>query len=324
MLTSPSVFSKTMTLFITHKPRDIGMEILKKNFTDIIHSPNWKKLSRKEFVEYAHKADVMYANGGDLINKEVLDSPKLKCVSVAAAGADKIDMDYATKRKIAVSNTHVTLADTCADTIMGLILACARRIAEGNNYVKSGEWAEKPKRLWGIDIHHKTMGIIGAGHIGQAIAQRARGFSMNVIFNDIKQGPGVVPLDQLLKESDVVVAACPLTEKTKKLIGRREIGLMKPTAILANIGRGAVFDTDAVCEALEQKKIWGAALDVLDKEPVPKGHRILKNENLVITPHIGSSTLVTTDNMAIEAANACVHFLKGEKIPNISNPAVYE
>ncbi|EAY23580.1 D-isomer specific 2-hydroxyacid dehydrogenase, putative [Trichomonas vaginalis G3] len=166
------------------------------------------------------------------------------------------------------------------------------------------------------------MGIIGAGHIGKAIAKRAQGFDMKVLFNDL--GEGFTPLDQLLKQSDFVVAACPLTEKTRNLISHNEIALMKPTAVLANIGRGPVFDVEAVADALEQKKIYGAALDVIDPEPFPPTHRILKCKNLVITPHIGSSTIETTNNMAIESANACVYFLNGERVPNVSNPKVYE
>lgn len=125
-----------MSLFITHKPMDVGMQILQKNFKDIDFPHNWKDMTRKEFLEHARNADVIYARGSDLINKDVLDSPKLKMVSVAAAGADKIDMEYATKRGIIVSNTHLSLADTCADTLMGILIACSRRIVEGDNYVR--------------------------------------------------------------------------------------------------------------------------------------------------------------------------------------------
>ena len=144
---------------------------------------------------------------------------------------------------------------------------------------------------------------------------------MKVLFNDT--GPQYTPLEQLLKESDVVVVACPLTEKTRKLIGRKEIAMMKKTAILANIGRGPVIDTEALADALEQKQIWGAALDVIDPEPLPHNHRILKNKNLAIFPHIGSGTAQCFNEMSIEAAEAAVHFLHGERVPNVTNVEVY-
>lgn len=312
-----------MSIFVTREIKKGGMDILKKHFKDIILPSAPEGIPREEFVEKALKADIILADRRDVINKEILDSPKLKLISVCAAGYDNIDINYATKRKIIVSNTHRSLANTCADTIWSLIMACARRVAENDQFVKNGSWGKiSQTTMFGVDVHHKTLGIIGAGHIGRCVGRRGEGFDMKVLYNDI--GPQYTPLDTLLKESDVVVVACPLTEKTKKLIGRREIGLMKPNAILANVGRGAVIDTDALADALEQKKIYGAALDVIDPEPLPVNHRILKNKNLAIFPHIGSGTAECQNEMAIEAAEAAVHFLHGEKVPNITNAELYE
>lgn len=319
MLSSPSRF---MTVFVTKGIKKSGMDILNKHFKDIILPSSPNEISRKEFVEKALKADIILADRRDVINKEILDSPKLKLVSVCAAGYDNIDLKYATKRKIVVANTH-SQANTCADTIFTLILACARRVVECDQFVRSGTWGKvRASTMFGLDIHHKTLGIIGAGKIGKCVAERGEGFKMKILYNDI--GPGFTPLDNLLKESDVVVLATPLTEKTRKLIGKREIGLMKPTAILANIGRGACIDTEALADALEQKKIWGAALDVIDQEPIPANHRILKNKNLAIFPHIGSGSNECHDEMAREAAMAAVYFMHGENVPNITNKELYE
>ena len=299
------------------------MKLLTTHFTDI-DKPG-KPLSREEFLKHAHDADIIIAKGSDTIDKEVLAGKKLKLVSTVAAGMDRIDVQEATKRKILLANTHVSLEDTCADTIMGLIVMCRRRLFSACNYVKNGQW----KNTWsesepylGHDVHHKTMGIIGAGHIGQAVARRARGFDMKVNF--FEKDDSREKFEKLLKESDFVSICCPLTKETYHMFGKREFDLMKPNAIIANIGRGPIIDNEALADALEAKKIYGAALDVTEPEPLPVNHRLMKIENAVIAPHIGSATLETRTEMAMEAVRACVHYLKGEKIPNCSNPELYD
>jgi lactate dehydrogenase-like 2-hydroxyacid dehydrogenase len=298
------------------------MKLLEKHFTDI-DKPE-KKLSREEFLQHAHAADIIIAKGSDTIDKEVLAGKKLKLVSTVAAGMDRIDIDEATRRKILLANTHVSLEDTCADTIMGLILACRRRLMSACNYVKGGKWNttwSDVEPYLGDDVHHKTMGIIGAGHIGQAVARRAKGFDMKVSFFD--RGDGRAAFEKLLKESDFVSICCPLTKETHHMFGKKEFDLMKPNAIIANIGRGPIIDHEALADALEAKKIYGAALDVTEPEPLPVNHRLMKIETAVIAPHIGSATHETRAAMAMEAVRACVQYLKGEKISNCSNPQLY-
>ena len=321
MLSTDS-FSKLLRVFVSPKFPPCAMDVLKKNFTDLDIAQS--RLTREEFIKRAKEADIICSKGTDPIDKEVLSSKKLKLVSQMAAGIDNIDLEEATRRKVLVASTHTSLEGTCADLIMGLMLACSRRIVEAHNYILEGKWTKPANNdFMGLDMHHKTMGIIGAGHIGQALGRRAKGFDMNVLYYSLD--PKIsVPLEKLLKESDFVAVCLPLTKDTRHFIGKHELSLMKRTAIIANIGRGAVIDTDALAEALENGTIHGAALDVVDPEPLPRNHKLFRQKNLVIAPHIGSGTLETKDAMAMEAVNACVQYLNGERISNISNPELYE
>jgi phosphoglycerate dehydrogenase-like enzyme len=280
------------------------------------------KLPRKEWLKHAKDADIILTSRVAPVDKEALSGPNLKLVSTASSGFDHIDMQECNRRGILVANTQCSLDDTCADVIMGSIIACARRICESNQFISEGKW-NKSVNIMGLDIHHKTMGILGLGHIGKKVAKRAKGFDMNVLYYD-KVGDNITPLDRILRESDFLTICLPITSETYHLIGKKEFDLMKPTSIIANIGRGAVIDNEALADAIAARKIYGAALDVTDPEPLPPNHRLIREKTVVITPHIGSATEETRNNMAAEAARACVQFCKGERITDCVNPFLYD
>jgi len=255
--------------------------------------------------------------------------PDLKVVSNIAVGYNNIDVPACTKRGIRVTNTPGVLDDTTADLTWALIMAAARRIAEGDAYVRAGEWktAFRVQSFLGQDVHHATLGIIGMGRIGQAIARRARGFDMTILYNnrsrlpeaeEARLGAAFVERDRLLAESDFVLAMAPYSPATHHLIGAAEIAKMKPTAILVNSARGGVVDDAALVEALKAKRIAGAGLDVFEGEPkVHPGYLDLRN--VVMTPHVGSASRATRLTMCRTAAANLTAVLEGREPPNPVN-----
>src|SRR3954447_22445377 len=204
-------------------------------------------------------------------------SPDLRAIANYGVGTDNVDLAAATARGIPVGNTPDVLTETTADRAFGLMLAAARRLVEADRYVRDGGWVEwKPDLLLGHDLHAATLGIVGYGRIGRAVARRAQGFGMTVIHG--------IPLDELLERSDFVSLHAPLTPQTRGLIGAAELERMKPTAILVNTARGPMVDTDALAEALRNGTIAGAGLDVTDPEPLPVDHPLLRAPNLVVAP----------------------------------------
>jgi glyoxylate/hydroxypyruvate/2-ketogluconate reductase len=257
--------------------------------------------------------------------------PKLKAVCNVGVGYNNIDVAACTKRGIMVTNTPGVLDDSTADLAFALILAAARRITEAEAWLRAGNWKEWDfELLLGADVHHATLGIIGMGRIGQAVARRARGFDMKVIYhNRNRVAPEIEQackaeyrsLDDLLPESDFVLLQLPYTKDTHHLIGVRELALMKPTAMLINVARGGVVDDAALVDALKQKRIAGAGLDVFENEPkLNPGFYDLKN--VVLVPHIGSATLATRKNMAMTAANNLIAALTVGNPPNLVNQDV--
>jgi len=256
-------------------------------------------------------------------------APGLKVISNIAVGYNNIDVPACTKRGIRVTNTPGVLDDTTADLTWSLLMAAARRIAEGDAYVRAGDWkiAFGVQYFLGQDIHHATLGIIGMGRIGQAIARRASGFDMRVLYNNRSRLPEAdekrlgatrVERDELLAQSDFVVVMAPYSPATHHLIGAAEIAKMKPTAILVNSARGGVVDDAALVEALKSKRIAGAGLDVFEGEPkVNSGFVGLKN--VVMTPHIGSASRATRIVMCNTAAANMTAVLEGREPPNPVN-----
>src|SRR4051794_30601486 len=244
-------------------------------------------------------------------------SPELRAIANYGVGTDNVDLTAATERGIPVGNTPDVLTETTAELAFALMLAAARRITEADRYVREGRWLEwQPDLLLGRDLHGATLGIVGYGRIGKAVARRAEGFGMDVLHG--------VPLNELLERSDFVSVHAPLKPETKGLIGAEELRQMKPTAILVNTARGPLVDTQALTEALQSGQIAGAALDVTDPEPLPADHPLLSAPNLVIAPHIGSASHRTREAMAGMCVDNLLAALAGERMPHCANPQVYE
>ena len=270
----------------------------------------------------------------DRVDGEVLDRhPTLKVVSNFAVGFDNVDVPAATERGVAVCNTPGVLTGATAEMAFTLLMAAARRIVEGVDYVRAGKWQTwGPTLLLGQDIVGATLGIVGFGRIGREVARMASGFNMRLLTYDTYQDPkaaeefGVtfVELDELLRESDYVSLHVALTEETHHIISEREFGLMKRTAVLVNAARGPVVDTDALVRALTDGEIFAAGLDVTEPEPLPADHPLVSLPNCVVVPHIASATVTTRDNMAKLAANNLIDVLNGRKPEVIVNPEVLD
>ncbi len=268
----------------------------------------------------------------DRIDAALIEAaPNLKVISQYAVGFDNIDVKAATARRIPVGNTPGVLTETTADLAFALLMAAARRLPEGERYVHAGKWKTwGPMLLMGQDIHGATLGILGLGRIGQAMARRARGFNMRVIYahsRDVPEAASLgaerVSLDELLARSDFISLHTPLTPATHHLIDAAAFGKMKPTAILINTARGGVVDPDALYQALAGGRIAGAALDVTEPEPLPADHPLLTLDNCLVVPHVGSSSTATRGQMAVMTAENLLAGLRGERLPHCVNPEVY-
>jgi glyoxylate/hydroxypyruvate/2-ketogluconate reductase len=262
------------------------------------------------------------------VDKELLNqAPQLNIVCNISVGYDNLDLTALAERGIIATNTPDVLNDTVADTIMGLILSSARRIPELDQWVKTGQWESGLAEKWfGVDVHHKVLGIIGMGGIGSAMAKRAHfGFDMEIIYHnrsrneeaEDKYGAVYCSMEDLLKKSDFVCLMTPLTPDTVNLIGKREFELMKESAIFINASRGKTVDEEALIEALQKGQIYGAGLDVFVQEPVEKNNPLLSMKNVVTLPHIGSATYETRFKMAMTAAANLIKGLQGETPPNL-------
>lgn len=270
---------------------------------------------------------------GGKVDGALLDKmPTLRACSTISAGYNTFDVEALTQRGIALMHTPDALTETVADTLMTLVLATARRAVEVAERVKKGEWTGSITPDWyGVDVHHKTMGIIGMGRIGMALAQRAHfGFSMPILYNARRQHPEAetsfnarrCSLDDLLAESDFVCLVLPLTDETHHLISSEQLSKMKPTAILINGGRGPVLDEAALIEALQAGQIHGAGLDVFEHEPLAADSPLLRMPNVVAFPHIGSATAQTRYDMAATGVENLINALNGKLEKNCVNPKV--
>jgi glyoxylate reductase len=263
------------------------------------------------------------------VTEKVLEqAPNLHVVSNMAVGVDNIDIEACTKRGIPVGNTPGVLTQSTADLTMALLLSIARNIPIAGNDARSGRWKTWSPTGWlGMELYDATIGIIGMGKIGQAVAKRALGFGMNILFTDPEQQPhreaSLISFEELLERSDIISLHAPLTPATRWMINKFTLSLMKPSAILINTARGQLIDTDALVEALQSKNISGVALDVTDPEPLPPTHPLYSFPNCLITPHIGSATQNTRRRMAVLACQNLLAGLKGEHLPYCVNPEVY-
>jgi glyoxylate reductase len=268
-------------------------------------------------------ADAVYTYGHPLVDGPLLDRlPGLKVISNYGVGVDHIDLAAAKARGIPVGNTPGILDGATADMAFTLLLAAARRLVEGDRYARSAEFMRyDPGYMLGVEVHGQTIGIVGLGRIGCQVAQRARGFNMRVLYCNRNERLDAsafsatrASLDELLSESDFVVLTLPLSDETRGLIGHEQLRRMKPTAILVNVARGPVVDTAALTEALQQRWIYGAAVDVTDPEPLPREHPLLSCNNLTIAPHLGSATQQTRQKMAEISVENLVRGLEGREL----------
>ncbi len=294
--------------------------------------PNELPPTPQELAGFLDGADGALTLLDDRIDGVVLDAhPQLRIVSNYAVGYDNIDVPAATERKVAVCNTPGVLTETTAEFAFALLMATSRRIVEAAAYIESGQWKTwGPQVLLGQNVYGATIGIIGFGRIGQAMARMAQGFNMRILVLDktsnleaaMAVGAEIVPWETLLADSDYVSLHVALNDETYQMIAAEEFALMKPTAILINAARGRVVDTDALYEALTTGQILAAGLDVTDPEPLPVEHPLVGLPNCVIAPHIASATVQTRNAMATMAATNLVSFLRGESPPFIVNPEV--
>ncbi|HEY8171541.1 MAG TPA: D-glycerate dehydrogenase [Dehalococcoidia bacterium] len=263
----------------------------------------------------------------------IAGAPKLRAISNVAVGYDNIDIAAATERGIPVGNTPGVLTETTADLAFALMLSAARRIVEADRFLREGRWRTWDLNLMlGYDLHGATLGIVGYGEIGQAVARRANGFGMRMLYTRaqppaVSQDDGAatqVDLQTLLGESDFVSLHVPLTSATHHLIGDRELRAMKSTAVLVNTARGAVLDQSALARALREGWIAAAGLDVMEVEPLPPGDPLLDAPNLVLLPHIGSASHRTRERMAEIAVENCMRGLRGISMLHCVNPQVYD
>ena len=272
----------------------------------------------------------------DKVDDEFLDAAgqQLKVVSNYAVGFDNVDVPACTKRGVAVGNTPGVLTETTADLAWALLMAAARRLPEGDRYVRAGKWKTwGPLLLLGPDVHRATIGIVGFGRIGQAVARRAAGFGMTILYHDVQRvspeveaefGATFLPLEELLPKVDYVSLHVNLTHDTHGLINAEKLSWMKPTAVLVNTSRGPVVNGADLAEALRSGQIFAAALDVTDPEPIPADDPLLSLDNCLVVPHIASASRATRGKMAEMAAANLLAGVRGERIPTPVNPEVYD
>jgi glyoxylate reductase len=295
-------------------------------YRDELEIEMWPKeeqpVSIEKLEEESQRADGLLTMLTDKVEERLVEKSKhLRIVANMAVGYDNIDVNAATKSEITVTNTPDVLTDTTADLTFGLLMATARRMVEANQYIKDGQWGPwSPLLLAGTDIHHKTIGIYGMGRIGEAVARRARGFDMKVLYHnrsrkteaEEKLGATYVEFNELLEKSDYVVCMAPLTDETHHIFDAKAFTNMKKEAIFINASRGPTMNEDDLYHALSQKDIAGAGLDVFEHEPIGKDHPLLQLNQVVCLPHIGSATVETRHEMMKLCLDNLVRYFRGD------------
>ena len=320
-------------VLITHDlPKD-WLTLLDGQVDALIGPKNTSGFS-PELLERLPEAEGIFTLLVDRVDESLLSrAARLRVVSNMAVGVDNVEVAACTRRGLPVGNTPGVLTEGTADLTMALLLSAARRLPEASQDARHGRWTTWSPTGWlGADLNGALLGIVGLGKIGQAVARRARGFGMHLIYNDIVPRPTLetelgaryLPLDDLLRQSDFVSIHVPLMPATRHLIDGRALRLMKPSAILINAARGPIVDTEAVTHALKAGWIAGAALDVTDPEPLPASHPLYSLTNCLVVPHIGSATRGTRKAMAESACRNLLAGLSGLPLPNCANPEVYQ
>lgn len=318
-------------VFVTRKLAQEALDLISRE-TQMEVWPGELPPEREALLDKVRDADGLLSLLTDSIDAELMDAaPNLKVISNYAVGYDNVDLGEATKRNIVVGNTPGVLTETTADMAFALLMASARRLAEGHEYTLKGRWRTwSPMVLLGQDIHGAALGIVGLGRIGAEMAKRARGFNMRVLYHDPHRKSGriekelgaqfVPELSDLLSAADFISIHVPLTPSTNGLIGAAEFDMMKKNAVLINTSRGGIVDQKALYEALKSGRIFAAGLDVTAVEPIPQDDPLLTLKNVIITPHIASASVKTRTKMAMMAAENLLAGLKGELPPNCVNP----
>ncbi|KAF2957257.1 D-glycerate dehydrogenase [Thermotoga sp. Ku-13t] len=325
---------KRFKVFVTRQILPEGLNMLKERF-DVEVSDYDGVIPRDVLLKKVKDVDALLCLLTDNIDAEVMDAagPNLKIIANYAVGYNNIDVEEATRRGIMVTNTPGVLTETTADFAWALLMAIARRIVEADRFVRAGKFRGwEPMLLLGNDVYGATLGVVGFGRIGQAVARRALGFNMKVLYYDSKRAPEevekelkatFVDLPTLLRESDFVTLHVPLTKETRYLIGEKELKMMKKEAYLINTARGPVVDEKALVKALKEGWIKGAALDVFENEPEIEPELLTLN-NVVLAPHIASGSYATRSKMSIMVAENIIKALSGEVPPNLVNPEVLQ
>jgi glyoxylate reductase len=321
----------SMKIFVTRKIPELGLELLRKHFEVEVY-PHDRVPSKEEIIKGLQGKDGLLCLLSDSIDKDIIHSePRLKMIANYAVGYNNIDVKTATEKCIPVSNTPGVLTDTTAEMAWALLFSVARRIVESDKFTRAGKfkgWG--PMLMLGQDVTNKTLGIVGAGRIGTTFALKSKSFNMGVLYVDEKANETLeweleakrVDLPKLLKKSDFVSLHVPLLDSTYHLIGKKELKMMKKTAILINTSRGPIIDEQALVKALQEGWIFGAGLDVYEHEP-EISDELKKLDNVVIQPHSASATVETRTKMAVMAAENMIAGLKGEIPPNCVNKEVF-
>ncbi|PKL02282.1 MAG: D-glycerate dehydrogenase [Synergistetes bacterium HGW-Synergistetes-2] len=320
-------------VYVSRRIQDAGMRLLDGR----VEYEVWEEIGpvdRRILLEKSPDADGLLVTLSDRIDDELLSlCPNLKVVSNYAVGYDNIDVDAATRRGVLVTNTPDVLTNATADIAFTLLLASARRMVEANEFLRLGDWVTwHPNLLLGADVSEAVLGIVGMGKIGQAVARRAKGFDMEILYVNRSPKPEIesmlgakrVSLEELLAKSDFISLHCPLSGETRGLIGEKELRSMKKTAFIINTSRGPVVDQKALFKACSEGWIGGAGLDVFDKEPVPLDEPLLSLKNVTTLPHLGSATIKAREGMARKAAENLLSALEGRRPADLVNPEAFK
>ena len=310
-------------IYITRKLPQLVIAPLQKEFEVDMWDHEDIPVPRDILLQKAENASALLTVLSDKVDPELLqNAPSLKIVANLAVGYDNIDLEAAREKGVIICNTPDVLTETTADLTFGLLMATARRIVEADRYIKEGKWKSwSPLLLAGLDIHHKTIGIVGMGSIGEAVARRAKGFNMDILYHNRSRkheaeqtiGARYVPFDELLAQSDFVVVLAPLNDDTKGMFQEEQFVMMKETAIFINAARGPIVNECALENALKSGDIAGAGLDVFESEPINADHPLLQFDQVVAIPHIGSSSKDTRHAMMVLCVENIHAVLKGEQ-----------
>lgn len=313
-------------IYITRRLPEEAVAPLRDKYEVRMWEEESKSVPRDVLVEEAASAHALWTMLSDTIDRELIEqAPQLEVISNLAVGYNNIDIEAAKERGIIVTNTPDVLTETTADLAFGLMMMTARRLGEAERDLRAGEWKSwTPMGYVGMDLYRAKLGIIGMGRIGEAVARRARGFDMDVLYHNRTRrhesesmyGFVYAELDELLEQSDFVVVLAPLTEETRGMLGAEQFAKMKQTASFINVARGEIIDEAALYEALKEQRIWAAGLDVFAKEPVAMDHPLLTLPNVTTLPHIGSASIQTRLAMMTLNREAIMNVLDGEEPKN--------